>query len=143
MVRYKDTDYFVTENGKVYKNGKQLKSHITKKGYERVSLYLNKKIKKYFVHRLVGDIYLDNPNSLPFINHKNYVRNDNSVNNLEWVTLTQNNRDRGVFTKLDIGKVKEIRTMNKKQKDIAEMFNITQSNVSQIKTNKIWNNGIS
>jgi len=143
MVRYKDTDYFVSENGKVFKNGKQLKSFFNEKGYERVSLYLNKKIKKYFVHRLVAELYLGNPNNLPFVNHKNYIRNDNSINNLEWVTLTQNNRDRGVFTKLDIDKVKEIRTMNKKHKEIAEIFNISESNVSHIKNNKTWKYGLS
>lgn len=44
----------------------------------------------FLVHRLVAAAFLPNPNNLPEVNHKNLVRDDNGVGNLEWVTRRDN-----------------------------------------------------
>ena len=44
------------------------------------------------VHRLVAQAFLPNPNKLPCVNHKNRKTDDNRVLNLEWVTVSKNNK---------------------------------------------------
>ena len=138
MIRYKNTDYFITKDGKVYKNKKQLKSFFNEKGYERVSFYINKKIKKYFVHRLVAETFIKNPYNLPFVNHKNYKRNDNRVENLEWISLTNNNRNKKNYTKIDLHKAEEIRKSNLSQRKLAKLYNVSQTTICNIKNNNSW-----
>ena len=85
-------NYSVSDNGKI-KNNKtgniinQGKHH----GYNRVTLYHNKKSKHLFVHRLVADAFITNPNNLLYVNHKNEIRDDNNVYNLEWCNIQYNN----------------------------------------------------
>lgn len=61
-------------------------------GYPRVTLYPSGKT--YTVHRLVAKAFLDNPENLKQVNHKNGIKTDNSVNNLEWCTLQYNCKHR-------------------------------------------------
>ena len=61
------------------------------KGYLKVILRNNNKSKKYFfVHRLVAQAFLPNPNNYPVINHKDENPLNNNVNNLEWCTQKYN-----------------------------------------------------
>ena len=59
-------------------------------GYLKVSLYKNKKIKVFSIHRLVAETFIPNPNNLPEINHKDGNKGNNNVENLEWCTRQQN-----------------------------------------------------
>lgn len=78
--------YGITSCGKVwsYKSKKFLKPTNDKDGYLRVGLYKDGNSKTYFIHRLVAETFLDNPDNLPCVNHKNEVKTDNYLNNLEW-----------------------------------------------------------
>ena len=60
------------------------------RGYLRVALFKEQKCKKFFVHRLVAMAFIPNPLNLPFINHKNEIKTDNRVENLEWCTAEYN-----------------------------------------------------
>lgn len=67
-----------------------LKPHVNDQGYLRICLTLKGKNGFHMVHVLVATAYLDNPNNLPDVNHKNNKRQDNRVCNLEWVSHSDN-----------------------------------------------------
>ena len=70
--------------GKQLKKGKILKLLKDTSGYLFVRLCKNNKVKTYLVHRLVAEAFIDNPNNLPQINHKDECKTNNIVSNLEW-----------------------------------------------------------
>ena len=71
-------------------NEKILKKRIDKYGYERVMLYKHGKSKLKQVHRLVAEVFIDNPDNLPCVNHKDENKLNNNVDNLEWCTHEYN-----------------------------------------------------
>ena len=61
-------------------------------GYIRITLYLNGQCKKVFLHRLVAEAFLPKVEGKDFVNHKDGNKENNRPDNLEWVTITENNR---------------------------------------------------
>ena len=59
------------------------------RGYLQVILCKDGKVKKFYVHRLVANTFIPNPNNLETVNHINEIKTDNRVSNLEWM----NNKD--------------------------------------------------
>lgn len=90
MKRFRDTEYFVSENGDIFRNGRKRKLKISKQGYLRCTLTINCKQHTYLVHRMVGECYLSNPNNLPVIDHLDSNKSNNHFSNLEWVTHSEN-----------------------------------------------------
>lgn len=74
---------------KVYE-GKILKQATDKDGYKKISLSKEGKKKRFMIHRLVANEFIENPNDLPVINHKDGIKDNNNVINLEWVTYSEN-----------------------------------------------------
>jgi len=85
--------YSISSNGTVWDNKLDVAVSRTpnEDGYLKVTLRsdLNKR-KGFSVHRLVALLFLDNPNNLPEVNHKNGIKKDCSVDNLEWMTHSDN-----------------------------------------------------
>lgn len=67
-----------------------LKPGYNKAGYESVILCIDGVKQSIRVNRLVAETFLPNPENKEQVNHKNGVRNDNRVDNLEWVTSSEN-----------------------------------------------------
>lgn len=117
----------------------------------------SKNSKRCSVHRLVGIAFIPNPLNLPEINHKDGIKNNNRVTNLEWSTH-QNNVLHAIRTglshpmpkkgeqhsqaKLTIKKVTEIKQLlaSKKysQYQIAAMFGVSKSAIESIAIKRTW-----
>ena len=59
-------------------------------GYKVVSLAKEGKRKNHYMHRLVAEHFIENPNNYPEVNHIDYDKGNNNVNNLEWVSRKMN-----------------------------------------------------
>ena len=79
--------YQISNEGRVrsFKRGKEkiLKAQINK-GYLQLELRKNGVRKKEFIHRLVAQAFIPNPQNLPEVNHKDENKTNNCVENLEW-----------------------------------------------------------
>jgi len=86
------TDYLITEEGDVYsrKFGKLKKMKQRTERYKAINLWNNGKEKAHYVHRLVAETYIPNPDNLPEVNHKDEDKTNNNVANLEWSTHADN-----------------------------------------------------
>jgi hypothetical protein len=83
----------VLDNGRIYEKpipGKQMKQSLHTKGYKTVTLTKDGKSKTAFVHRIVAEAFIDNPDNLPMVNHKDEDKTNNFVENLEWCTASYN-----------------------------------------------------
>lgn len=69
---------------------RMLSQKLNKFGYYEVALAKNGKMKTFLLHRLLAQHFIPNPEGLPQVNHKNGIKNDNRLENLEWVTKREN-----------------------------------------------------
>jgi hypothetical protein len=94
--QYRDSNYYVSNTGLLkttnWKNtGKEkIMSPDNSEGYMRTVIVLNSVKKSIRVHRLVAEVFIPNPLNKEYVNHKNGIKNDNRVENLELVTHQEN-----------------------------------------------------
>lgn len=84
MGRVKSLNYKQTGKEKILKGVKN------RDGYLQIGLCKEGKIKHYLIHRLVAQAFLDNPNNLIEVNHKDEDKSNNCVDNLEWCSREYN-----------------------------------------------------
>lgn len=71
-------------------SGRMLRSAYDKDGYLQVALCKNGKMKTKKIHRLVAETFIPNPNGFSEVNHKDEIKTNNYVENLEWCTRKYN-----------------------------------------------------
>lgn len=147
----------VISNGNGIRKSKDLlKTHVDNgHGYFRVCLS-KKNTKKYvLVHILIANHFIENPNNLPIINHKDGNKKNNTIDNLEWCTWSHNNKhgyDTGLIKSLKGENHKRAKLTNKDVLEIREhlkqgvlsnvkiskLYNISSNSISGIKTKATW-----
>ena|SRR3990167_4411598 len=142
--------------GGFIKPGIILNSTLTN-GYPKITLSVDGIKRKIYVHQLVAKSFVHNPENKPQVNHKNGIRTDNAVENLEWCTNKENNYHanlvlrRDTFYKKGEGNIQakltqkqadNIREINAKFKlsnvAIGEMFSVSGPTINGILNNKRW-----
>ena len=126
--------YSVSTEGRIRKNSNRKILSPTRKpsGYVQINLLTNDgRRKKEYIHRLVALTFLPNYDHLPEVNHIDGVRDNNVLENLEWVTHQENmdksTRPTQIIVKRTNGDV--IGEFNKIQ-DACSALELTDSNVS-------------
>lgn len=148
--------YQISNLGKVWSKitNKFLTLQKEKCGYVRVSLNLNKKSKKYLVHRLGAFAFIKNNKNKPCVNHINSNKIDNRVENLEWCTYSENlkhsfkygnachkgsNHNNSTTTEKDVIEIRKLYSTGKyKQVELAKLFNLDPKHISLIVLRKRW-----
>ena len=89
------SNYLINRNGEIFSkiSNKFLKTYINGVGYEAIKLIddLGKK-KHLLIHRALAELFIPNPDNKQEVNHIDANRANNSLNNLEWVTPSENIR---------------------------------------------------
>lgn len=128
------------------------KLELTKNGYYRICMINNNGIyKKVLFHRLLSECFIPNPENKPCVNHINGIRTDNRLENLEWVTYSENskhgynsNNRKNPIRKLTESQVLEIKDRLKNYKhglgkQLSIEYNVSVFIISLIKNNKTYN----
>ncbi len=94
------------------KQGRILKPHRKENGYMQITLCGRSKYEKHaYIHRLVAEAFIPNPNNLPQVNHKDFDKANNCVENLEWVTAAENHLHFAQSNRLQRSKARKQRTL--------------------------------
>lgn len=83
-------NYEVSDLGNVRNSRFRILNPGKSRGYLKVGLFKNGKGKNYFIHRLVAQAFIPNPENKPQVNHINGITSDNRLCNLEYNTPKEN-----------------------------------------------------
>ena len=88
-------NYKITEDGQVWSSNinRYLKPSKDKDGYYKVTLSKNSEQKQFFVHRLVAETYLENPDNKKTVDHIDGDIHNNHYTNLQWATYSEQNEN--------------------------------------------------
>lgn len=106
-VRGYEGKYQVSNLGRV-RSTAILNEFTHNRGYKYVNLFKNKQTKHKYVHRLVAEAFIPNPDNLKTVNHINEQKNDNNTSNLEWMSYYSNNHHGTAIQRRSITRGKKV-----------------------------------
>ena len=143
--------FSVDKNNRVFPIKEKLLTLKLPKGayYYQILLYKNSKYKLFRVHRLVCESFKEKTSTNLEVNHIDGNKLNNNINNLEWVTksnnilhshniLGQDNGEDRYNSKLTESEVIEIYNSTLPQLKLADMYNVSKTCIQQIKSGKSW-----
>lgn len=148
--------YEISNLGRVrstsYKGVKILKPSKTKNGYLNVLFCVKQQKVHKLVHRLVAEAFLDNPEKLEQVNHKDGNKENNTPDNLEWCTCDYNNRhayntgllnryeDRpeAKLTKAKVLQIPSLIEQGATADDLKNLFGVSRRCIDNIFEGKAW-----
>lgn len=162
-------NYQVGSDGSFYSlySNKKIKQNLGRDGYYRAHLYTNSEHHAKLSHRLIAKAFIQNPENKPCVNHKNGIKTDNRVENLEWCTHKENiihsykslgkkasehqinvarqrylgeNNPKAKINKEIACDIKEMYYSGISATEIAKKFNLSRSYIHAIAKEKFWNN---
>lgn len=143
---YYDGRYYISNKGRMksrLRNGKEfiLKTHKTNSGYDIVRIYYTShKSKEIYIHRLVAQAFIPNPDNLREVNHIDGNKLNNCVENLEWCSRSMNEKHAYVNgMKTQAHRRKPILQFDKFGRFVAEYKNIVECTTKTgINYRNIW-----
>lgn len=132
-------------------NERILRQTTNRQGYKLNSIYSKERQYNMWTHRIVATEFIPNHQNKPFINHKDGIKNNNHVDNLEWCTAKENIRhsiamglqlpmigETNGMSKLTNVQVLEIFNCNLPAKEIADKYKTKLNNIHRIKRGELW-----
>jgi hypothetical protein len=150
--------YKVSNYGEIIGKRKKIKLRYSDDNYLECSVGYKVARKTVRVHRIVAMLFIPNPNNYPEINHKDFKRENNRVDNLEWCTHKQNikysnlynrevqclksrgeNNGRAILTEDDVINIRNLYDKNGNAAEIARIYNRGWQTINHIIKRTTWN----
>lgn len=162
LFNYKGVDYIVSSDGKIYstsnvgrgKYHKEIKQRKDADGYWCVTLGKNDQRTRVKIHRIIALAFIENPYNLPEVDHIDNNKDNNCVENLQWISSTDNKKKisfevrseshkgrkngRAILSETDIIEIRKLYDSGYTKNEIAKMYNRGWSTIYNIISGNTW-----
>ena len=143
-----DYEYYISDRGRIKSRNGNLLNGSSARGYKRIGLWKGGIVNYKYIARLVADAFIPNEGNKPCINHIDCDISNNWVDNLEWVTYSENLDHAYKNGLIDTGKRRAPQKLNDLQvsiirqskeltgAELSRIFGVSPGHISMIKNNK-------